>query len=179
MQNGMLWFDNDPQTTLEQKIQKAVDYYTTRFGTKPNTCLVHPSALGKPITLNGLTVKPYLPVMPGHLWIGMEDNTPPSWKTFTGRFGPDEIIGIQDSWEHRFDKIVDELLICDPIVTLRAMIEIMINSGYVGDEPKFDSLLKNEELSKHWAKFLTDKDTDDRDRGYSLTLLVEMNKIST
>jgi len=29
---GMLWFDNDPKTTVEQKVAKALKHHVTRFG---------------------------------------------------------------------------------------------------------------------------------------------------
>ncbi len=45
MHTGMLWFDNDPKTTLSVKIQKAMDYYSKKFGRIPDICLVHPSML--------------------------------------------------------------------------------------------------------------------------------------
>jgi len=72
----MLWFDNDPKTTLSVKIQKAMDYYKKKFGCIPDICLVHPSMLEsgqKQFELGKLTIRPYRPVMPGHLWIGVED----------------------------------------------------------------------------------------------------------
>jgi hypothetical protein len=76
MHTGMLWFDNDPRTTLSVKIQKAMDYYNKKFGRIPDICLVHPSMLEngqKQFELGKLTIRPYQPVMPGHLWIGVED----------------------------------------------------------------------------------------------------------
>ena len=72
----MLWFDNDPRTTLSVKIQKAMDYYSKKFGHIPDICLVNPSMLEggqKQFDLGKLTIRPYQPLMPGHLWIGVED----------------------------------------------------------------------------------------------------------
>jgi hypothetical protein len=74
----MLWFDNS-QTALTVKIQKAVDYYNKKYGRSPDLCLVHPSMLDDsershpPLEINKLTVRPYRPVLPGHIWIGIED----------------------------------------------------------------------------------------------------------
>ena len=74
MNTGMLWFDNDPKTALTAKIEKAVDYYQKKYGRKPNLCLIHPNALeGEKPTIKTMTVRPYRPVLPGHLWIGVED----------------------------------------------------------------------------------------------------------
>ena len=78
MHTGMLWFDNS-QTALTVKIQKAVDYYHKKYGRSPDLCLVHPSMLGdsernqRQLEINKLTVRPYRPVLPGHIWIGIED----------------------------------------------------------------------------------------------------------
>jgi hypothetical protein len=71
----MLWFDNS-QTALTVKIQKAVDYYNKKYGRSPDLCLVHPSMLEtnqRQLEINKLTVRPYRPVLPGHIWIGIED----------------------------------------------------------------------------------------------------------
>jgi hypothetical protein len=73
MHTGMLWFDNS-QTTLNTKIQKAVDYYHKKYGRIPDLCLVHPSMLKDGMFKEDkITVRPYRPVLPGHIWIGIED----------------------------------------------------------------------------------------------------------
>ena len=75
MHTGMLWFDNS-QTALTVKIQKAVDYYQKKYGRDPDLCLVHPSMMEKnerQLEINKMTVRPYRPVLPGHIWIGIED----------------------------------------------------------------------------------------------------------
>jgi len=83
MNTGMLWFDNDPKTALTAKIERAVEYYCKKYGCKPNLCLIHPAALENPANKSGtseklktgkITVRPYRPVLPGHLWIGVEEN---------------------------------------------------------------------------------------------------------
>ena len=75
MHTGMLWFDKS-QLTLNAKIQKAMAYYHKKYGRTPDLCLVHPSMLEKNqshLEVNKLTVRPYRPVLPGHIWIGIED----------------------------------------------------------------------------------------------------------
>jgi hypothetical protein len=73
MHTGMLWFDNS-QATLNTKIQKAVDYYHKKYGHIPDLCLVHPNMLiDAKLEEDGITVRPYRPVLPGHIWIGVED----------------------------------------------------------------------------------------------------------
>jgi len=74
MHTGMLWFD-DTQTSLEIKIQKAMEYYRKKYGRIPDLCLVHPSMLkDEKQEDRKITVRPYRPVLPGHIWIGIEDN---------------------------------------------------------------------------------------------------------
>lgn len=75
MSTGLLWFDNNPKTTLDQKIAQAAAHYLKKYGHAPELCLVNPSMLDGQ-TLNdvpGMTVRPYRPVLPGYLWIGIED----------------------------------------------------------------------------------------------------------
>jgi hypothetical protein len=75
MSTGLLWFDNDPNTSLSQKIAKAAAYYQKKYGRAPELCLVNPSMLAgkQPPDIEGITVRMYRPVLPGHLWIGFED----------------------------------------------------------------------------------------------------------
>lgn len=78
MHTGMLWFDNS-KDLLSIKIQKAFDYYHKKYGRMPDLVLVHPSMMEETdrakgsIEVNKLTVRPYRPVLPGHIWIGIED----------------------------------------------------------------------------------------------------------
>lgn len=78
MHTGMLWFDNSP-TALSVKIQKAVDYYTKKYGRKPDLCLVHPQMIssenGSLGADQGFTVRPNRIVLPDHMWIGIEDKS--------------------------------------------------------------------------------------------------------
>ena len=74
MNTGMLWFDNDPKTGLTAKIERAANYYRRKYGRDPNLCLIHPSMMDPENPENGkITVRPYRPVLPGHLWIGIEE----------------------------------------------------------------------------------------------------------
>lgn len=45
MKSGLLWYDNDPQRDLEDKISLAAQRYREKFGRWPNMCLVHPQAM--------------------------------------------------------------------------------------------------------------------------------------
>lgn len=76
MNSGMLWFNNDSTMSLSEKVQQAVDYYVKKYGKQPDLCLVHPSMMDKnqrQLEINKLTIRPYRPILPGHIWIGIED----------------------------------------------------------------------------------------------------------
>lgn len=74
MQAGMLWFDNDPKTALAVKIERAAAYYRQKYGRAPDLCLVHPSMLAQERLEGKITVRPYRPVLPGHLWLGVDES---------------------------------------------------------------------------------------------------------
>jgi hypothetical protein len=92
MHTAMLWFDNS-KTDLRIKIEAAVDHYIRKYGRSPDLVLVHPVLVlqdvpaahaykAEPVELDfpgkaKVTVRPYRPVLPGHLWIGIEDTQPP------------------------------------------------------------------------------------------------------
>ena len=82
MNTGMMWFDNDPKTTLDVKIQQAADYYRQKYGRTPDMCLVNPGVLDKAgsgdprLTAGKILIRPFRSVLPGHLWIGVEDPAP-------------------------------------------------------------------------------------------------------
>ena len=43
MEVGLLWFDDDPQRRLEEKVLRAAMHYERKYGQPPNLCFVHPS----------------------------------------------------------------------------------------------------------------------------------------
>jgi hypothetical protein len=85
MNIGMLWFDNDPKSEFNTKVQRAATYYHDKYGRTPNLCFVHPSMLGNDnitddepqtgeiLTSNSgdLLVKTSTSVLPNHFWIGV------------------------------------------------------------------------------------------------------------
>jgi hypothetical protein len=68
----MLWLCTKKE--LLDNIQAAADYYHQKYGRKPELCLVHPNMLkDQSVEIEGIVVRPWRPVLPGHLWIGIED----------------------------------------------------------------------------------------------------------
>jgi hypothetical protein len=72
MNIGMLWFDNDPKTDLNGKIERAVDYYRSKYGTSPTLCFVHPSMLADPQSSPAkVELRTNNSVRPNHFWLGV------------------------------------------------------------------------------------------------------------
>jgi len=72
MNIGMLWFDNDPKADFKVKLERATNYYRTKYGQIPNVCFVHPSMVPSNQTRSGLIeIRPNRSVRPNHFWIGI------------------------------------------------------------------------------------------------------------
>ena len=93
MNLGMLWFDNDPKTPLDRKVERAAAYYRHKYGKTPTLCFVHPtmlSAVRDPPTngreaetaveaapqsesymAGGIEVRKNRSVLPNHFWLGV------------------------------------------------------------------------------------------------------------
>ena len=78
MEKGMLWFD-DSKRTLSEKVKSAAIYYQKKYGRTPDMVLVHPSMMtadsdGTVMHYGTeIHVRPYRSVLPGHLWVGIDE----------------------------------------------------------------------------------------------------------
>lgn len=98
MNIGLLWFDNDKQRSLEDKVARAAAHYRQKYGAPPTVCFVNlgefeaagfsspregddpllrdlrPAALPEGETrIGGLKVMPARTVLPHHFWLGVEE----------------------------------------------------------------------------------------------------------
>jgi hypothetical protein len=72
MATGMIWFDNDPQKNINEKIRLAVQYYQNKFGSQPTLCFLHPGCRGKFLKVeSGIEIEFNLGLSPDHIWVGM------------------------------------------------------------------------------------------------------------
>ena len=72
MISGMLWFDNDPKTDLPQKIDRAAQYYTKKYGQTPTLCFVNPRMIAEPSQEKAeIEVKASETILLHHLWLGI------------------------------------------------------------------------------------------------------------
>jgi len=73
MDEGLLWFDNDPRRDLAEKVIRAAKRYRKKYGTAPNVCYVHPSVMeSAERKIDGLRVAPLPAVLKHHFWLGQE-----------------------------------------------------------------------------------------------------------
>lgn len=72
MNVGMLWLDDDKHTTLEEKIERAAEYYQNKYGQSPDFCLVNQSMLEEEKKLGQIQVRPVQNVLRNHFWVGIQ-----------------------------------------------------------------------------------------------------------
>lgn len=76
MITGMLWFDNDQNTTLTNKIDRAAQYYKKKYGHSPDVCFVHPTmieAAAESKQTAAMEIKASEMILLHHLWIGRRE----------------------------------------------------------------------------------------------------------
>lgn len=76
MREGLLWFDNSEQRDLSEKLERAAQYYKSKYGTRPTLAFIHPTmALGAPLPVEGIEIRQTNSVLPNHFWLGVLDNS--------------------------------------------------------------------------------------------------------
>jgi hypothetical protein len=73
MDIGMLWFDGDKTRDIPARIERAAEYYQSKYGQIPNLCYLNPLTAGEddlPV-LEKLEVRTSMSVLRDHFWIGI------------------------------------------------------------------------------------------------------------
>ncbi len=71
---GWLWFDNDPKTSLEDKVGVASARFRQKFGQPPRVCYVSQKTLGEHLPAAGpVQVRVASNVLPGHFLFVVEE----------------------------------------------------------------------------------------------------------
>jgi hypothetical protein len=68
----MLWLDDDKHTTLDEKIQRAAEYYHNKYGQAPDLCLVSQKALAQEKKIGRIHVRPAQNILRNHFWVGIQ-----------------------------------------------------------------------------------------------------------
>lgn len=71
MNVGMMWLDSDKNRTLDEKVQRAVEYYQDKYGTTPELCLVNNKLIAESRKIGAIKVEAARNVLPNHFWLGM------------------------------------------------------------------------------------------------------------
>lgn len=72
MKTGMLWLDADARRTLDEKVERAVEYYRQKYGATPDLCLVNSSAFTEEeLSIGSVKVQRTRTVLPHHFWVGL------------------------------------------------------------------------------------------------------------
>ena len=72
MKSGMLWLDADARRTLDEKVQRAVEYYRQKYGALPDLCLVNTATFAEEEkTIGPVKVQRARTVLPHHFWVGI------------------------------------------------------------------------------------------------------------
>ena len=75
LKTGLLWYDDDPDRTLAQKIERAAVRYEQKLGERPTICLVDRKVLeeGAQLEIDGILVESSRSVLAKHLWLGRRE----------------------------------------------------------------------------------------------------------
>ncbi len=74
MKTGMLWLDADSRRTLDEKIERAVDYYRQKYGAAPDLCLVNTATFAEEEkSIGTVKVQRTRTVLPHHFWVGVSN----------------------------------------------------------------------------------------------------------
>ncbi len=72
---GLFWIEQT-DASLEEKVLRAADSYQKKYGQAPTLCLLHPSMLkGSSTRLGRLRLEAKKSILPNYLWIGIGADT--------------------------------------------------------------------------------------------------------
>ena len=75
MNEGMLWFDNDPKRGLIDKVDRAAKYYQAKLRHRPTVCYLNAEDFDAKLeAINGVLLKPASNIRPNYFWLGVENN---------------------------------------------------------------------------------------------------------
>jgi hypothetical protein len=79
MKEGLLWYDNDPQRKLTEKVKQAAQCYQSRLRRKPTVCYINAAEFDTEVDqINGIHLRPATNVLPHHFFVGVEQDSLPA-----------------------------------------------------------------------------------------------------
>ncbi len=72
MDQGLLWFDDDPKLPVSAKLERAAHRYLVKFGRPPTLCYVHPQTISGVEGLpKGLRIVQRTSILRNCFWLGV------------------------------------------------------------------------------------------------------------
>lgn len=71
MNVGMLWLDDDKKRPFAEKVERAAEYYSEKYGVQPDICWVN-SGMFEEVVVEGVAIHSAPNILPHHYWIGVE-----------------------------------------------------------------------------------------------------------
>ncbi len=71
MKIGMLWLDDDKRRSFEDKVLRAAEHYSEKYGCFPELCFVNKGEVAEDKKVGKVLVKPASTILPYHFWLGM------------------------------------------------------------------------------------------------------------
>lgn len=73
MQEGLLWFDNNPNRKVADKVEQAAKRYQDKLNCRPTVCYLNIAEFDEAHPeVDGIRLKPLKNVLPHHFFIGVE-----------------------------------------------------------------------------------------------------------
>ena len=70
MKEGLLWYDNQGNIDLKERIMSAVKFFESKYGYLPKKCFVNPATLEEPLEMDRkIKVFPNDRVIVNHIWL--------------------------------------------------------------------------------------------------------------
>lgn len=69
---GMLWYDDNPNRALAEKLATASEHYLAKYGVRPDVCYLHTSSADHTSEdRHGLKLILAPDILPNHFWLGV------------------------------------------------------------------------------------------------------------
>lgn len=77
MQVGMLWFDAESESPFPERLSRAVDYYASKYGARPDICFIHGAEQEMEAVqhVDEVEVHTSSLVLPEHIWLGVKSES--------------------------------------------------------------------------------------------------------
>jgi len=76
MEKGMMWCKDDKKESMTDSLKKAFDYYSDKYGSKPDTCYVNPNAFDELNSVDYINIVSAKSILRNNFWIGNEEILP-------------------------------------------------------------------------------------------------------